>query len=261
MKLKVRGVVRGIKKEVSYQLSRPDPLLFDHLPKCGGTTINDYLAKSYPGRLTFALSDHRPERSTGAFTQLSQRERWRYQLIFGHHAHGIIDWVSPKMKRTTLFREPIDRIISHYYYVKRSEFHYLHEAVEKQNISLREYCQVGLSDELENWYVLHFSGLDKREVVAKPRHALDLAYETIRSKYDLIGFQDELPAFMEALKQMAGLSASFDNSRKNRTVTRPKVNEVDPMVLETIARYNALDIELFERLMALRAAGVLLRPD
>lgn len=52
---KNRTIIGHPKKEAEFKIHRPAKVLFDHLPKCGGTTINLYLPANYPERFVYII--------------------------------------------------------------------------------------------------------------------------------------------------------------------------------------------------------------
>ena len=235
-------------KEFKFLISNQKPVVFDHLPKCGGTSINRYLTTSFPKRRTFALNGINPNKSVQFFLNLTTKKRYRTKLVYGHLANRLFDVTHPESIRATVLREPIDRIISHYYYVKRNKDHYLYKKVVEENIQLSEYCYNDLSNELQNWYVTHFTGLSISEVEKNPKKSVESAFKNIIDKYHVIGFQDDIPLFIDNLKQAANINTQFKNEILNVTKKRIGTSQLDKSVLEKISKKNSLDIELFNRL-------------
>ena len=121
-------------KEFKFLISNQKLVVFDHPPKCGGTSINRYLTTSFPIRHTFALDGSNPNKSVEIFLNLTTKKRYRTKLVYGLLANKLFDVTHPESIRATVLREPIDRIISHYYYVKRNKDHYLYKKIEEENI-------------------------------------------------------------------------------------------------------------------------------
>lgn len=228
--------------------SKPEKILFDHLPKCGGSSLNTYLEAHFSRRKTFSIHGSRSAESVERFKNLSIKDRYRYDLIKGHHAHDLLDYVHPECIKVTVFRDPVDRIISHYYYVKRTPKHYLYLDVMGSEMSLEEYATSNLSIELRNWYTTHFSGLDADEIERNPEEAVSKAYEVVLNKYDIVGFLDNFSAFTEALRRQAKLSHEYRGEKHNVTDNRPSFEEVAQSTIKSIEEVNQLDISLFRRL-------------
>ena len=239
------------------QSPNPKRILFDHLPKCGGTTVTTYLSDNFPHRLIYSIYGPDPFKAVEEFKGLPRGLRFVFRLIQGHSAHGLLDHVDPETIFTTVFREPIDRIISHYFFVKRTKYHYLYDKVRNNNIQLEDYCSSGISVELRNWYVTYFTGLKIEEAESNPQRSVDLAFRVITEKYHLIGFQDGIPAFMDELRIMAELRKPFINEYKNKTSEREMGDDVTQIARDRIAQINSLDIMLFDRLLSTKQKGVI----
>ncbi len=247
----------NIIKEINLLLGKPKSILFDHVPKCAGSTVNKYLTSVFPSRYVFQLSGINPEKSVLEFKNLPQEKRYKIKLILGHLAHELLEFVHEDTVPVVVLRDPIDRIISHFYYVKRTKIHYLYEKINKENIQLKDYCSSNLSSELQNHYVTHFTGLSISDVNNNPKEAVELAYNILITKYELIGFQDRIPAFLNKLSQLANLNKPYKNTMINRTNNRLKSDELEQSVLDNIVQENYLDIELYKKLISLRQNDVI----
>lgn len=244
--------MREMIKEFKFLISNQKPVVFDHLPKCGGSSINKYLTSSFPIKRTYAINGSNPHKSVEIFLNLNTKKRYGAKLVYGHLANKLFDVANPESIRATVLREPIDRIISHYYYVKRNKDHYLYKKIEEENIQLSEYCYHDLSGELQNWYVTHFTGLSLSEVEKNPKKSVDLAFKNVIDKYHVIGFQDDIPLFINNLKRAANINTQFKNEIINATKKRIGTSQLDKSVLDKISKKNSLDIELFNRLYNLK---------
>ena len=250
----MRKTKQSLKRELLYcsPKSRPRKILFDHLPKCGGSTINAYLEEHYPKRKTFSMDSTHPAESIKRFTDLPERTRYGYELVKGHFAHELVDYVHPDCLKATVFREPVDRIISHYFFVRRTPEHYLHSRILETDMSLEEYATSNLSDELRNWYVTHFTGLGIQDAERNPEQSVTRALEVILQQYDIIGFLDDFPAFAETLRTQANLRYAFRNKRVNVTTNRPDIREISESTIRKIRETNHLDIVLYSKLREAR---------
>jgi hypothetical protein len=252
MKKIVSRLLHKTNKEWKYILAKPKPILFDHLPKCGGTTINRYLDSVYPKRHVYDIPGNNPLKSIEKFKNLPKRKRQRYKLIYGHLANELLDFTNPEFVITTVFREPVARIVSHYHYVKRNQEHYLHEKIKDENIQLENYCYKDLSNELENWYVTHFSKMSIYEIKKAPNKAVEIALNNIINTYQVIGFQDDLPSFVKELSKVANLNGTFKNKKLNGRNNSLRTSKLDQKTYDLIYKKNSLDIELYNKLISLR---------
>jgi hypothetical protein len=119
----------------------------------------------------------------------------------------------------------------------------------ESNIQLEEYASSKLSAELRNWYTTHFTGLSVKDVEMEPEESVRRAVQVISKRYDIVGFQDDLPTVAHKLRKAAHLYRPFDN-RVLKAGKRIGLNEVPENVRITIAEVNFLDVKLYALLKA-----------
>lgn len=230
------------------------PVIFFHIPKCGGSTVTRFLHKQYLPEHVFQIDGQNPKDSVEQFKSFSEEKRRSYRLVIGHAAQDLLDYVGSEWISMTVLRDPIDRIVSHYYYAKRDSRHYLHGRIQDESIGLLDYVAKPLTREVQNWHVTRFSELDFSEVAADPQRAIDLAFNFVTQRFQVVGFLDDLSAAMNRLGEIAGFHSRFQNGTYNKTKDRPKIEQVDADVLQEITDLNSLDVELYKRLQAHRVA-------
>jgi len=241
--------------EAGYQVIRPRCVLFDHLPKCGGSSLRAWLSMQYPGRKIFIMDGNNPRASVREFLSLPEKVRQRYSLIQGHCANEIMHMVPADWLKITMLREPVDRMVSHYYYVRRQPGHYPHSQVAGSGMGLKEYAASGLSEELRNWYTAHFAELTLQEAEARPEESVERALDALSTKYDVVGFLEDYDSFVQEVHRRANFWRRPAGKRVNVTRDRPSVDRVDAEALEAIRTANRLDIELYRKLKARASAG------
>lgn len=238
-----------VQKEFKFTVlhKRPRRILFDHLPKCGGSSLSTFLEANYPRRKTFSITGQ-IECAIEKFKRLPEAKRHGYYLVKGHGADSLIDYAHPDCLKVTMLREPIDRIVSHYFYAKRSEDHYLHGAIRDSNLSLVEYATSDLSAELRNWMTCHFSGMSIADAERDPNTAVERAFHVLTVDYDLVGVLENFSAFVMKLGELANLHVVYTGERTNVTVGRPSLESLQPSEAAQIESMNFLDVELYRRI-------------
>ena len=237
--------LRGLVSRYVFR-TRPKKVLYEHIPKCAGTSVRSYLKSQYPFNRIYAVRGSHPARYIAHFESLPEQRRHRYDLIVGHGAHQLRRHVHPDILKATILRDPVDRVISHYFFVLRSPEHYLHHEVTTRGISLLDYATGRVSNELRNHYVSSFLEMSAEEVERSPDESVAHAFEVIRSEYDVVGTVDDLDAAIGALAAAAGFHDHFRPGKLNVTADRPTQQEIDPATIQTIADLNSLDVKLYE---------------
>jgi hypothetical protein len=175
-----------------------------------------------------------------AFARLSARDVERLRLLSGHLAFDTFrSRLDPRQwKFVSLVREPTDRELSDYYYIRGWEEHPLH--AEFQQLSLEQY--------VETW------------VAASPNRQCTLlcgepscakAIQCVDKDYFLVGCTDFYPEFVSALWAGLGWKHPERAMRKeNVTPKRPNVGDTPPHVVDAIKRYTAQDADLYATIRA-----------
>ncbi|WP_082305073.1 sulfotransferase family 2 domain-containing protein [Persicobacter sp. CCB-QB2] len=231
---------------------QPHRLLFEHVPKCGGTSVVTYLRQQYPGFQTFSMDNRAPLESVELFRKLSEEKRFQYRFLYGHQAHLIKDFVHPATKKFTILRDPIDRMVSHYYYVLRRPTHYLHQAVIEQQLDLKDYITLEISKELRNNYVHRFTQLEEGQMLELGDAAVDMAFQVLTQEYAYVGLLEQLEQDLAVAKKHFNFISAFKPVLANATAGRIKVEELDTVTLERVQELNRLDILLYQRIKTYR---------
>ena len=212
------------------------PVLFDHLPKCGGTTIADFLKWHYLRGRVYEIDGSDPGPDVDRFDALPPAARTRYRLILGHEAQRLIPSFRADAVRFTVLREPVDRVVSHYHYVLRMPRHPLHARVADGKMSLRDYVESGVTDKVRDFYTSHFTG---------GAGGVDEALATLRDAYSVVGTLEELPAAIARLRAAARLTLRFPAGKRNVTDDRPSVRDLDGRTRRAIEAANGRDLQLY----------------
>lgn len=225
---------------------RPGKLLFEHIPKCGGTTVVNYLRSQYLDNRIFTVYGKDTGKRISLFKSLSQEKRYNYDLIVSHGAHQLRHYCHPDTLKATILRDPVERIISHYYYVLRTPAHYLHKKVTENNMSLADYVTSDLCGELRNSYVARFLEIPADEVDKNADKCVARAQKIIKEEYSVTGILDRLHETMESLARSRNFHSKFKSRKLNVTTDRPTQQGIEKNVLCAIETTNALDVRLYQ---------------
>ena len=93
----------------------PHTIIFLHIPKTAGTTLHHIINRQYRQRQLYVYDNSR-EDALDAFINLSPQTKASLKLIRGHLSYGLHEHLPGTHSYFTFLRDPVDRVLSHYYY-------------------------------------------------------------------------------------------------------------------------------------------------
>jgi hypothetical protein len=222
------------------QVGEAHPLLiFLHLPKTAGSTLDGILERQYGSNGVLALFDSFfGEELTTVPRSVLESTR----VITGHLYFGVHDYVSRPSSYFTILRDPVDRVISHYHYVLCDPSHYLHPLAKES--SLEEYVISCNRAEPNNDQTRLLAGRDllPGDGTWKPE-MLPVAIENLNRFFSFVGLTEDFDQSLILMKRIFGWRTPF-YIRQNVSRQRPAKESFSPETQEIIRSYNGLDVQL-----------------
>jgi hypothetical protein len=192
------------------------------------------------------------------FVEMPEVERASYDVLTGHVPFGVHRHIPGGCTYMTMLRDPVERIVSHYYFVLSQREHYLHERVTTAGMSLHDYVEQRVSIELDNdqtRYFLEPTGPDPR-FTPITEDLVQRARENLEQHFPVAGLAERFDDSLVLLQCVFGwLDLSY--RRKNVTRDRPALADVPARTVDLIREVNRFDValyqfaaELFERRVA-----------
>jgi Galactose-3-O-sulfotransferase len=223
-------------------------LIFLHIPKTAGTTLNRIIDREYGPSTVFSTYGPRSREVMTEFIEMSEAQRSSIRVLRGHEFFGTHEFFRPPVTYFTVLRDPVDRIVSHYHYVRRSPQHRFHRTVTSQNMSLKDYVCCMTAKELNNGQARLLSGqkLDEHFDFGQcSDELLEIAKKNLEKHFTLVGLTERFDETLILLKRSLGWRRFPVYIKKNVTQNRPLKDSLSTEVLNAIKRYNELDIELY----------------
>ncbi len=216
-------------------------LLFLHIPKAAGTTLKSVLSRQCSLGEILHIDGRDPKSSIEEIEALPTEDKMGIKCVAGHMPFGLHAYFAQSATYITFLRDPVDRIISHYYYVRTSPQHYLHEVVMSKQMTLMDYSASDISSELSNGQTRLISGYEEPEAT---KETLALAKENLSKHFAFVGLTERFDESLVLLARQFGWRNVFYVER-NVTKDRPRREEIPDEVLAQIRAQNALDWELY----------------
>lgn len=222
----------------------PQSVIFLHLPKTAGTTLNNIIARQYRPDEIYAFGPVVQD-SISQLKEMDAAKRVKIRMLIGHMGYGLHDLLAPPTTYFTILREPVDRVISFYYFVQRTGAHYLHDFVLKDNVGLTDFVKSKISIMTDNFQVRLISGVwDQYPYGECPREVLEQAKQNLQNKFAVVGLTEEFDKTLILLKRAFGWRHVY-YMRQNVTKNRPQAASFSRQTLNVVREYNQLDLELY----------------
>jgi hypothetical protein len=215
-----------------------EALIFLHIPKTAGTTLNRIIEWQYSPFEIFTMDPYRIRATPERLKRLSERRRRQLRMVRGHMFYGVHEFLPQGATYITMLRDPVPRALSAYYFILRRPLNPFHRKVKRERLGIED-C-VRLFPQRNNLQCKLIAGV--KDIAVADERLLDLAKENLVKSFAVVGISER---FEESLMLIA---TTFDWQipfYKNCKVskTRPQVG---PETVEMIRDYNRLDVELYE---------------
>ena len=216
-------------------------VIFLHIPKAGGTTLYSVLERQYGAAEILTLHDYEiPE-----IQRLSPEQQKRIKLIRGHFWYGVHRHFQEECTYITLLRDPVERIISHYFYIKTDPRHYLYGKIQDLNLSLADYAMSDLSGELDNGQLRLISG-EEPPLGYCTEDMLTKAKVNIEEHFSVVGLTERFDASVALMKIRLGWPRSIHYTKRNVSSAGARKEDLWAKLRMEIRERNWLDYKLYE---------------
>ncbi len=215
-----------------------ETVIFVHIPKAAGGTLRQIIARNYGRGEVLHLHG-----TDSALRELDDDARRRLKAVMGHWRFGLHELLPQPATYITMLREPVDRIVSMYYYVLREKKHRMHEQVAGSGMTLEEYVRLPVG-ELDNGQTRLISGAQGVAPNACGPELLARAKENLSRHYSVVGLKERFDDSLVLMREALGWrQVPFEKRHVARS--RPSKEEVPRDILSVIEERNRLDEELY----------------
>lgn len=233
-------------------------VVFHHVPKCGGTSIERSLRVRYglsyatfPLRSLYSsIEALRPEFNADDLDLHSAHIReiqlldYLYQdfrCIAGHvyFSSRAYDLFSNDYYFVTTLRDPIDFFASFYL-----QMFYSDEERWKINLTLEQFLDTPLARLFGAFYALYFSEMPQNKLTSNDQ-AVQLSTENLR-KFTLVGILEDMSKFRRRLSEILGVRLWIGHANKSESKGREKTDILTPTARRKIEALSTINLEIYE---------------
>lgn len=231
-----------------------EALIFLHIPKTAGITLHRIISRQFPKNATYNTADYKRRsgetRRINALKQLPEADRARIRYLRLHPGpFGVHDYFPQPCKYVTILRDPVDRVISAYFFILRNPVlrnEVFGDKVTPDSTSLEDFVRTWRN----NWNLqtLMVSGIAAESVtdpVNLRSDVMAIAKRNIQDHFALVGLSERFDESLALLRRIFGWRNTL-YSKQNVTKKRPRKEDIPKKTLRLIEGYNELDIDLYD---------------
>jgi hypothetical protein len=213
-----------------------------HMEHTGGTTLREVLRRQYGERLyVLFIDDHDAMRQ---FMAMDEAGRARYAAFTGHFMYGLHRWVSRPSTYMTWLRDPVERILSGYYYFFHKPLKRRHQAYVSGKVTWERHlrrtwvysAQVGRIVGGDDAMLTQF------QMKTLPENATETALANLQRDFSLVGLTERYDEMLLLMAQQLGWTKPPYYVRQNVGQNRPRFADLpadDRALIEAAAEVEA----------------------
>ncbi len=221
-------------------------IIFLHIPKAGGTTLRHVFLNQYKYLKSHEIYTINRTKETEIFQNLSHQKKQEIKLLIGHMPFGMHKELNHNFKYITFLRNPIERVISAYYYNKENESSDVFDLINGNKLSLYDYLLNNIEPWSMNAMTKHLYGCNQKQFKENcTEDMFNEAINNLNSNFIFTGIVEEFNKSLIILKEKLNWSNPY---YKSLNITKNKISksEIDSNVLQLISELNFYDIKLYK---------------
>jgi len=219
---------------IKYTAIQPnDRVVFMHVPKAAGTSFCVILEEVYKEKF-FNIAPFIPT----TWEPYLPKGLNQFQALAGHFSIGngeIYEMFDGPFVHLTMFRDPVERVLSAYNYILIHPAHHQHELIANRGLAEIYKNNEAYRFMFKNLQVLFLSGAPR-----PTRSDLEIAKENLEKYFSIFGFVEDNQWFIDILNKKFG----WQEEQKFNNISQYDKSIFS--VRDLIAENNELDLELYD---------------
>jgi hypothetical protein len=221
-----------------------NPYIYLHIPKTGGTTLRDIIYRQY--KKDQILTIKTLKESAQIHKDITSTNYNHLKIIQGHLKYGFHNNVNIRPAYFTILRNPVERVLSTYYYVLSNRNNPQNLSTLGKQMSIYEFIESGINPFVLNGQTQLISGITGSidNPIIQSEELYTLAKKNIENHFLFLGITEMFDESILILKDLLGWHMPY-YSFANRTKKKTNYDAINPKVISFIKEYNQLDIRLY----------------
>jgi Sulfotransferase family len=217
-------------------------LVFVHLRKTAGTTAASVMRRQFGKGEVMNLNAPTIEAANRIWLSIPSQQRARVRCIRGHLPCAANLFPPRSTRFFTILRDPVERVISEYYFNLRNAGERFHRILTRERMTLGQFVKSSLSAEVHNAQTRLLSGAGPGPCA---KEQLVLAVRSLRDQMAVVGITNRLDETLLLCRVVFGWRYPiYREVNVNRR--RPSIDAIAPSTLAEIEEANSLDRRLYQ---------------
>ena len=228
-------------------------LIFLHIPKAGGSTLHHVLDWNYDRTYTVNVYKQISE-----LIALPDEEKRQIQCLKGMVFYGIHKYLPQECTYVTIMREPVERMISHYYYLFARKRRLGETITETDPVKVLQQLPFYPTYQLR----LLLGGDDIESVLHSPLppNAVQIARQNIDRDFAVAGVLEHYDETLLMMKRQFGWPRAYYARQNVSEDDRPNGEEINDEFVRLVKEMCAPEVELY-RFVRQQTAALIVRQD
>ena len=222
-------------------------IIFIHIPKSGGSTFHSILNVRYKKINIYNIFGGRfsdPEIIN--FINLPNKEKSKIKLLKGHMPFGLHKYLDDEFEYITFVRNPFERVISQFYYIKQNKKNPKHEQVHLTGMGIKEFVTSGIVSGMNNGHCRFLTGDVDRLPYGVSNNLIEETLENVNKKFMWIGVTERFDESILVLAFKMGWKKLPYYIKQNVSQISPRSKGLCKKDIYAIKAYNKEDMKLYE---------------
>ena len=217
-----------------------EAVIFLHVPKTAGTTLNRLIEWEYPLFEMYSIDPVFFRWSASHLWQLPARRLRRTRMFKGHMLFGLHEILPQSATYITVLRDPIDRVISAFYFMRSYVLHPLYWKFKRENWTLEDFVRRSPRENVQSKIL---AGAEYNSPCTE--EILEQAKQNLFEHFSVVGLSERFEESLALMKLRFGWKLERYSSF-NVTQARPKKGDLPQATLDLIVEKNSFDLALYE---------------
>jgi len=217
-----------------------EAVIFLHVPKTAGTTLNRLIEWEYPLFEMYSVDPVFFTWSASHLRRLSPRRLTKTRMFKGHMVFGLHEILLQPATYIAVLRDPIERVMSAFYYMSSYVLHPKYWKFKREQWTLEDFVRRLPRDNVQCKIL---AGADYNSPCTK--ETFEQAKENLFKHFSVVGLSERFEESLALMKLRFGWKLQRYSSF-NVTRARPKKQDLSKATLDLIATKNSFDLALYE---------------